>query len=219
MLAATAMVVVVLAPRAGRADRGDRARGGPVVVMVVVCRRGRAPLAECRVPHRVVLLCLGQGTLVRQGAQPAQQLAVHLTTAIIFAVKGAALLALFAVHGGSIAFLGVGAALALAANEGSNNVAILAGSGLSISFDVLLTFFADCVCTAFVFLLKFCSAVGALYNWEGTPAIFTKLLSLRKFFEWMTGVAPCTCEQCRFHIEMLVAQAKLMNFTVNKSTE
>ncbi|CAN7983115.1 unnamed protein product, partial [Ixodes pacificus] len=116
----------------------------------------------------------------------------HLTTAIIFAVKGAALLALFAVHGGSIAFLGVGAALALAANEGSNNVAILAGSGL---FDVLLTFFADCVCTAFAALKKENIQAIRVKKSGHLVTYFTKLLPLRKFFEWMTGVAPCTCEQ------------------------
>lgn len=205
------VVVVVLASRGG----GRRARGGPVVVAVVaavvaaavaavvavVGRRGRAGLAQGRVPHGVVLLRLGEGPLVRQRAQPAQQLAVHLSAAVILAVEGAALLALLAVHGRPVPLLRVGAALALVANEGRNDVAVLARRRLSICLDILLTLLADGGCATFVFLLELCTAVGALDYRERTPTVFTKLLPLREFFERVTSVASCASEQRRGHIK------------------
>lgn len=121
--------------------------------------------------HRVILLGLGQGPLVGQRAQPTQQLAIHLSATVIFAVKSAALLALLTVHRWPISLLRIGTALTLVANEGSDDVAVLASGGLSVCLDILLALLADGGCTALVFLLKLCAAVCALDNGEGASTV------------------------------------------------
>lgn len=167
-----------------------------VMTVVMVVRRRQADLAEPRMAHRVIVLGLGHGPLKRQRAEPAQQLAFNLSPTVILAVKGAALLALLAAYRGSVSLLRVGTPLALGANESSDDVAVFAGCWLSIGFNILLTLLADDSCTDFAtFLLVFGAAVGAFDNGKSAAAIFTKLLPLRKFFEWVSCVASCACEQ------------------------
>lgn len=167
-----------------------------MVMAMVVVVRCHGDLAKHSMAHRVIVLGLGHGPLKRQRAEPAQQLAFNLSPTVILAVEGAALLALLAAYRGSVPLLGVGTSLALRANKSGDDVAVFTCCWLSISFHILFTLLADDSCADFpTFLLVLGATVGAFDDGKGVAAIFTELLPLRKFFEWVSCVASCACEQ------------------------
>lgn len=90
----------------------------------------------------MVLGRLGQGPLVGERAEPAEDLAVQLAAAtastgvtggrgLIASVEGTPLLALLTLHRGAVLLLRVGASLALLADEGRRHGAVLAGGRLN----------------------------------------------------------------------------------------
>lgn len=75
--------------------------------------------------------------------------AAYLLLVDILSVERTLLLTLVARERGPILALGVGAALALVADEGGDDIAVLAGRGLAVLLHHGLTFLADGDCAAF----------------------------------------------------------------------
>lgn len=128
-----------------------------------------------------LLLGLLKDPAVRQSTQPAEELTVHLSPALLLPVEGTLLLALFAGLRGAMLLLRVGAALTLGPDEGSDDVTVLTGLWRPKLFHILGTLLTDRVC--FTLLLELRAAECTLDDGVGDATLLAELLPLGQLLE------------------------------------
>lgn len=153
----------------------------------------------------MVLGRLGQGPLVGERAEPAEDLAVQLAAAtastgvtggrgLIASVEGTPLLALLTLHRGAVLLLRVGAPLALLADEGRRHGAVLAGGRLAVLADIVLALAANLarrLGAALAVLLKLRATVAALDDHHLETARLAEHQIGRQIVKCVSCVAAC----------------------------